>query len=101
MFYWFAVFALWILSIALISIGTYFGVRYTQSGDQNDLVVAAVTFFAGLVFNFLVVNWPTGGPAGRRLDEKTVKALKAMAKLAPLAPKSVKEGLEKLTDRLS
>ncbi|NPB04801.1 MAG: hypothetical protein GXO08_00235 [Aquificae bacterium] len=99
MVYWILVLTLWLVSLAAVAFGGARLFEYLKTGNQEALYAGAAALALGVLLNFLVVNWPTGGPA--RLDQKTLKALKLMAKTAPLAPKAVKEGLEKVISKFS
>jgi len=101
MIYWLVVLTLWVLSIFLLAFGGALLFQYlTGQLSQGKLLLAAGAFALGLLFNFLVVNWPVEATK-RGIDEKTLKALKLMAKAAPLAPKAVREGLLKIIEKYS
>ncbi len=101
MVYWLVVLTVWFVSLFLTAFGGVELFRYIEGkAADTDLYLGLGTLSLGILLNFLVVNWPTGG-AGPSMDEKTLKALRIMAKVAPLAPKAVKKGLEKIVSKYS
>ena len=100
MVYWIVVLTLWLLSLFLIAFGGALLFEYLK-GQNINLYLAVGSFALGILFNFLVVNWPVELKTEKGLNEETLKALKFMAKVAPLAPKAVKEGLEKIVQKYS
>jgi len=103
MVYWIVVLTLWLVSIFLLAFGGAQIFEYLLGRvGTNNLYIGAGSFALGLLFNFLVVNWPVERTViKKQLDEKTLKALKYMAKVVPLAPQSVKKGLEEIVQKLS
>jgi len=102
MIYWVIVGTLWIISIVSLIFSGFFLCSYLQTKSSQYLLGGALGGLMGVILNFLVVNWPTGGTVVKKaLDEQTLKALKVMAKTATIAPKAVKEGLEKILEKYS
>lgn len=97
MIYWVVVLTVWLISLFSLLYSGYLLFSFFQ-GKAVSLVELGLFLSLGILFNFLVVNWPVEA-IKKGLDEHAIKALKYMAKVAPLAPKAVREGIEKLLEK--